>query len=52
MNVLEMKRLRSMVAVSQMDRARNEEVRRTAGILLFIISKKGRQWKAEREKEC
>ena len=31
-NVLEMKRLRSLVGVSQMDRVRNEEVRRRAGI--------------------
>ena len=31
-NVLEMKCLRSLVGVSRMDRVRNEEVRRTAGI--------------------
>ena len=31
-NVLEMKCLRSLVGVSQMDRVRNEEVRRRAGI--------------------
>ena len=30
--VLEMKCLRSLVAVSRMDRVRNEEVRRRAGI--------------------
>ena len=32
MNVLEMKCLRSLVRVSRMDRVRNEEVRRRAGI--------------------
>ena len=31
-NVLEMKRLRSLVGVSRMDRGRNEKVRRRAGI--------------------
>ena len=31
-NVLEMKGLRSLVGVTRMDRVRNEEVRRTAGI--------------------
>ena len=31
-NILEMKCLRSLVEVSQMDRVRNEEVRRRAGI--------------------
>ena len=31
-NVLEMKYLRSLVGVSRMDRVRNEEVRRRAGI--------------------
>ena len=31
-NVLEMKCLRSLVGVSRMDRGRNEEVRRRAGI--------------------
>ena len=31
-NVLDMKCLRSLVGVSQMDRVRNEEVRRRAGI--------------------
>ena len=31
-NVLEMKRLRSLVGVSRIDRIRNEEVRRRAGI--------------------
>ena len=31
-NVLEMKRLRSLVGVSGMDRVRNEEVRKRAGI--------------------
>ena len=32
MNVLEMKCLRSLVGVSRMDRVRNQEVRRRAGI--------------------
>ena len=32
MNVLEMKCLRSLVGVSRLDRVRNEEVRRRAGI--------------------
>ena len=32
MNVLEMKCLRSLVGVSRMDRVRNKEVRRRAGI--------------------
>ena len=32
LNLLEIKCLRSLVAVSQMDRVRNEEVRRRAGI--------------------
>ena len=32
MNVLEMKCMRSLVRVSRMDRVRNEEVRRRAGI--------------------
>ena len=32
MNVLEMKCLRSLVGVSRIDRIRNEEVRRKAGI--------------------
>ena len=32
MNVLEMKCLRSLVGVSQMDRVRNEEERRRAGM--------------------
>ena len=31
-NVLEMKCLRSLVGVSQMDRVKNEEVRRRAGM--------------------
>ena len=31
-NILEMKRLRSLVGLSRMDRVRNEEVRRRAGI--------------------
>ena len=32
LNVLEMKYMRSLVGVSRMDRVRNEEVRRRAGI--------------------
>ena len=32
LNVLEMKCLRSLVGISRMDRVRNEEVRRRAGI--------------------
>ena len=32
MNVLEIKRLRNLVGVSRMDRVRNEELRRRAGI--------------------
>ena len=34
MNVLEMKCLRSLVGVSRMDRVRNEEMRRRAGVEL------------------
>ena len=39
MNVLEMKRLRSLVGVSRMDRVRNEEVRKRAGIERELVSK-------------
>ena len=39
MNVLEMKCLRSLVGVSQMDRVRNDEVRRRAGIERELASK-------------
>ena len=38
-NVLEMKCLRSLVGVSRMDRVRNEEVRRRAGIELELASR-------------
>ena len=39
MNVLEMKCLRSLVGVSRMDRVRNEEVRRIAGIERELASR-------------
>ena len=39
MNVLEMKRLRSLVGVSRMDRVRNEEVRWRAGIERELASR-------------
>ena len=38
-NVLEMKRFRSLVGVSRMDRVRNEEVRRRAGIERELASR-------------
>ena len=38
-NVLEMKCLRSLVSVSRMDRVRNEEVRRRAGIETELASR-------------
>ena len=38
-NVFEMKCLRSLVGVSRMDRARNEEVRRRAGIERELASR-------------
>ena len=38
-NVLEMKCLRSLVGVLQMDRVRNEEVRRRAGIEMELASR-------------
>ena len=38
-NVLEMKCLRSLVGVSRMDRGRNEEVRRRAGIEYELASR-------------
>ena len=37
-NVLEMKYLRSLVGVSRMDRVRNEEVLRRAGIEMELAS--------------
>ena len=39
MNVLEMNCLRSLVVVSQMDRGRNEEVFRRAGIKMELVSR-------------
>ena len=39
LNVLEMKCLRSLVGVLRMDRARNEEVRRRAGIERELASR-------------
>ena len=39
MNILEMKCLRSLVGVSRMDRVRNEEVRRRAGIERELASR-------------
>ena len=38
-NVIEMKCLRSLVGVSRMDRVRNEEVRRKAGIERELASR-------------
>ena len=38
-NVLEWKCLRSLVGVSRMDRVRNEEVRRRAGIERELVSR-------------
>ena len=38
-NVLEMKCLRSMVGVSRLDRVRNEEVPRRAGIERELVSR-------------
>ena len=38
-NFLEIKCLRSLVGVSRMDRARNEEVRRRAGIEMELASR-------------
>ena len=38
-NILEMKCLRSLVGVSRMDRVRNEEVRRRAGIERELASR-------------
>ena len=46
-NVLEMKCLRSLVGVSRMDRVRNEEVRRRAGIdreLASTVDQKVLNW--------
>ena len=42
-NVLEMKCLRSLVGVSRMDRVRNEEVRRRAGIERELVSRAGQR---------
>ena len=39
MNVLEMKCVRSLLGVSRMDRVRNEEVRRRAGIERELASR-------------
>ena len=39
MNVLEMKCLRSLIGVSQMDRVKNEEVHRRAGIEKELVSR-------------
>ena len=39
MNVLEMKCMRSLVGGSRMDRVRNEEVRRRAGIEMELASR-------------
>ena len=39
MNVLETKCLRSLVGVLRMDRVRNEEVRRRAGIEMELTSR-------------
>ena len=39
MNVLEMTCLKSLVGVSRMDRVRNEEVRRRAGIEMELASR-------------
>ena len=38
-NVLEMKCLRRLVGMSRMDRVRNEEVRRSAGIEIELASR-------------
>ena len=38
-NVLQMKCLRSLIGVSRMDRVRNEEVRRRAGIEMELASR-------------
>ena len=42
-NVLEMKCLRSLVGVTRMDRVRNEEVRRRAGIERELASRAGQR---------
>ena len=42
-NVLEMKCLRSLAGVSRMDRVRNEEVRRRAGIERELASRAGQR---------
>ena len=43
LNVLEMKCLRSLVGVLQMDRVRNEEVRRRVGIERELVSRAGQR---------
>ena len=42
-NVLEMKYLRSLIIVSRMDRVRNDEVRRRAGIKWELASRAGQR---------
>ena len=44
MNVIEMKYVRSLVGVSRMDRVRNEEVRRSAGIEMELASRADREY--------
>ena len=44
MNVLETKCLKSLVGVSRMDRVRNEEVRRRAGIKMELASEQIREY--------
>ena len=43
-NLLEMKCLRSLVGVSRMNRVRNEEVRRRAGIEMELTSRADREY--------
>ena len=43
-NVLEMKCLKSLVGVSRMDRVRNEEVRRRAGIEMKLRVEQVREY--------
>ena len=54
-NVLEMKCLRSLVAVSRMDRVRNEEVRRRAGIEMELACRADQRvlrWFGHVERMC
>ena len=44
LNVLEMKRLQSLVEVSRMDRVRNQELRRRAGIERELASGEAREY--------